>query len=140
MSMNNFYGVVKVNSRGQIGIPKQAREDFDFSSGDNLALLVGGLPHSKDAMMLMKAEAWYGLPDSAPIKNSKNQEFFGLVKLAERGQIVIPKKIRSQHGITVGLQILVLSHEKTNSLILALLNQDSLGKWAANMIEDPAAD
>ena len=135
MSLNKFYGVVKVNSRGQIGIPKQTREDFEFSSGDNLALLVGVLPHSKDAMMLMKAEEWYGLPDSAPLKNSKNHEFIGLVKLAERGQIVIPKKIRSQYGIKIGLQILVLSHDKTHSVILALLNQDSLGKWAANMIE-----
>ncbi len=135
MSLNKFYGVVKVNSRGQIGIPKKTREDFEFSSGDNLALLVGVLPHSKDAMMLMKAEEWYGLPDSAPLKNSKNHEFIGLVKIAERGQIVIPKKIRSQYGIETGLQILVLSHEKTHSVILALLNQKSLGKWASNMIE-----
>ncbi|UYP46974.1 hypothetical protein NEF87_003259 [Candidatus Lokiarchaeum ossiferum] len=132
--MNHFYGVAKVNSRGQIGIPKQAREDFALNSGDNLALLVGVLPHSKDAIMLMKAEEWYGVPESAPIKNSKNREFGGLVKLAERGQIVIPKKIREQIGITSGLQILVLSHEKTHSLVLALLNQDAVGKWAENMI------
>lgn len=135
MSFNKFYGVVKVNSRGQIGIPKQTREDFKISSGDNLALLIGVLPHSKDAMMLVKAEEWYGLLDSAPLKNSKNHEFIGLVKVAERGQIVIPKKIRSQYKIGIGLQILVLSHEKTHSIILALLNQKTLGKWAANMID-----
>ena len=137
MSMNHFYGVVKANSRGQIGIPKQAREDLGFSSGDNLAFLVGVLPHSTDAIMLMKAEDWYGVPESAPIKNSKNHKFGGLVKLAERGQIVIPKKVREQFGIISGLQILVLSHEKTHSLVLALLNQDALGKWAENMIEGP---
>ena len=135
MSLNKFYGVVKVNSRGQIGIPKQTREDFEFSSGDNLALLVGVLPHSKDAMLLMKADEWYGIPESAPIKNSKNHEFVCFVKLAERGQIVIPKKIRDKYEIEKGLQILILSHDKTDSVILALLNQDSLGKWAANMIE-----
>ncbi|MHA1721386.1 MAG: AbrB/MazE/SpoVT family DNA-binding domain-containing protein [Promethearchaeota archaeon] len=134
MSLNKFYGVVKINSRGQIGIPKQAREDFNFCSGDNLAILVGVLPHSKDAIMLIKADEWYGLPDSAPIKNLKNHKFVGLVKLAERGQIVIPKKLRSKHGIESGMQILVLSHDKTHSLILALLNPDSLGQWASNMI------
>ena len=136
MSFNRFYGVVKVNSRGQIGIPKQAREDFNISSGDNIALLVGILPHSKDALMLMKADQWYGLSEATPIKLSKNHEFIGLVKVAERGQIVIPKKVRSQYGIESGLQVLVLSHDRTHSIILALLNQDSLGKWAANMIED----
>lgn len=136
--MNNFYGVVKVNSRGQIGIPKQAREDFELISGDNLALLVGVLPHSKDAIMLMKAEEWYGLSDSVPIKNSKNHEFIGLLKIAERGQIVIPKKVREKFSISPGLQILVLSHKKTHSIILALLNQDALGKWAENMMEGPS--
>jgi len=133
--MNKFYGVVKLNSRSQIGIPKQAREDFNISSGDNLALLTGILPHSKDALMLMKAEQWFSLPEDAPINKSTNHEFAGLVKIAERGQIVIPKKVRSQLEITPGVQILILSHEKTHSIILAILNQDSIGKWAANLMK-----
>lgn len=135
--MNKFYGVVKLNSRSQIGIPKQAREDFQISSGDSLALLMGILPHSKDALMLMKAEQWFSLPDGAPIKNNTKHEFTGLVKIAERGQIVIPKKVRTQLGITPGMQILILSHEKTQSIILAILNQDTIGNWAANLIEGP---
>ncbi len=137
MGMNKFYGVAKINSRGQIGIPKQAREDFEISSGDNLALLIGVLPHSKDALMLMKAEQWFNLSDDTPIKSNINHQFSGLVKIAERGQIVIPKKLRTQLGITSGLQILILSHEKTHSIILALLNQESIGNWAANLIEGP---
>jgi len=137
MGMSKFYGVAKINSRGQIGIPKQAREDFDISSGDNLAILIGVLPHSKDALMLMKAEQWFNLSEDTPIKSSKNHQFSGLVKIAERGQVVIPKKLRTQLGIASGLQILILSHEKTNSIILALLNKDAIGKWAANLIEGP---
>ena len=135
--MNKFYGVVKLNSRSQIGIPKQAREDFKISSGDNLALLMGILPHSKDALMLMKAEQWFSLPEDAPIKNNANHGFSGLVKIAERGQIVIPKKVRLQLGIIPGMQILILSHEKTQGIILAILNQDAIGKWAANLIKSP---
>ncbi len=137
MNMNKFYGVAKINSRGQICIPKQAREDFRIIAGENVALLIGVLPHSKDAMMLLNAEKWYKMPESAPLKNSKNHEFVGLLKVAERGQIVIPKKVRDTLGITQGLQILILSHEKTQSIVLALLNQDAIGKWAENMIEGP---
>ncbi|MHA1612634.1 MAG: AbrB/MazE/SpoVT family DNA-binding domain-containing protein [Promethearchaeota archaeon] len=137
MKLNKFYGVSKLNSRSQIGIPKQAREDFHISSGDNLALLMGILPHSKDALMLMKAEQWFSLSEDAPIKNNANHEFSGLVKMAERGQIVIPKKVRTQLGITLGTQILILSHEKTQGIILAILNQDAIGKWAANLIKSP---
>jgi len=35
----HFFGVVKVGERGQIVIPKQARELFDIHSGDKLVVL-----------------------------------------------------------------------------------------------------
>jgi AbrB family looped-hinge helix DNA binding protein len=33
---NRFYGTVKVGERGQIVIPKKAREDYDIKAGDSL--------------------------------------------------------------------------------------------------------
>jgi AbrB family looped-hinge helix DNA binding protein len=33
---NRFYGTVKVGERGQIVIPKKAREDYDINAGDSL--------------------------------------------------------------------------------------------------------
>jgi AbrB family looped-hinge helix DNA binding protein len=35
----HIFGVVKVGERGQIVIPKEAREIFDISPGDNLVIL-----------------------------------------------------------------------------------------------------
>lgn len=33
---HSFYGTVKVGERGQIVIPKKAREDYDIKPGDRL--------------------------------------------------------------------------------------------------------
>jgi AbrB family looped-hinge helix DNA binding protein len=34
-----IFGVVKVGERGQIVIPKEAREQYDFKAGDSLMVL-----------------------------------------------------------------------------------------------------
>ena len=33
---NKFYGTVKVGERGQIVIPKKARDEYDIKAGDSL--------------------------------------------------------------------------------------------------------
>lgn len=133
---NKFYGVAKFNERGQIVLPKEAREDFHFFPKDSLAILAGVLPHSKDAFLLMKAELWYSLSTSAPIKDIQKHQFGGLVTVADRGQIVIPKTLRDQYHIQEGMQAIILSHEKTHSIIIALLNNDRIGEWANSLIEE----
>ncbi len=35
---NTFYGTVKVGERGQIVIPKKARENYDIKAGDSLLI------------------------------------------------------------------------------------------------------
>jgi AbrB family looped-hinge helix DNA binding protein len=132
--MNKFYGVTKINSRGQIVLPKTTRDDFKISSGDQLVVLEGILSHSKGAFLLMKADAWYKVPDDAPIKNSTNHEYVGMVKVAERGQIVIPKKLREKYNLNPKYQLLILSHEKTHSILIALLNEKKIGEWANKMM------
>ena len=51
-SSHGFYGSVTVGERGQIVIPKEARDAFNFQPGDRL-ILVG---HSKKGLMLAKAD------------------------------------------------------------------------------------
>lgn len=132
--MTKFYGVTKVNTRGQIVISKEARKDFKIENGANVILLMGVLSHSKDAILLMKAEDWYGIPGTDPIKDPKKHKIGGNSKIAERGQVVIPKMVRNELNIVEGTQILLLSHEKTQSLILAVLNENTMGEWANNII------
>lgn len=132
--MSKFYGIAKINTRGQIVIPKDARSDYFIDPGDNLVLLKGVLPHSKDAMLLMRAEEWYKIPEDAPIKDKNKHIYVDILKIAERGQIVIPKKLRDELAITDGTQILILSHEKTKSIILAILNSNRIGEWAENLV------
>ncbi|MBI5226132.1 AbrB/MazE/SpoVT family DNA-binding domain-containing protein [Candidatus Micrarchaeota archaeon] len=49
---HGFYGSVTVGERGQIVIPKEAREAFNIQPGERL-ILVG---HSKKGLMLAKAD------------------------------------------------------------------------------------
>ena len=49
-----FFGVCKVSERGQIVIPKEAREVFGIKSGDSL-LLLGDI---KKGMALVKTEVF----------------------------------------------------------------------------------
>ena len=49
-----IFGICKVNEKGQIVIPKEAREAFGIKSGDSLILL-GDL---KKGLALMKAEVF----------------------------------------------------------------------------------
>lgn len=51
-SSHGFFGSVTVGERGQIVIPKEARDAFNFQPGDRL-ILVG---HSKKGLMLAKAD------------------------------------------------------------------------------------
>ena len=39
MSKDKFIGITKVGEKGQIVIPKEAREMFDIKSGDSLIVL-----------------------------------------------------------------------------------------------------
>ena len=39
MDKNKFVGVCKVGEKGQIVIPKEAREMFDINSGDSIIVL-----------------------------------------------------------------------------------------------------
>ena len=39
MNKNKFIGISKVGEKGQIVIPKEAREMFDIKSGDSLIVL-----------------------------------------------------------------------------------------------------
>ena len=133
-SNNEYYGVTKISKRGLISIPKKARDDLDISPGTLLVVLAGTDPHSTDAFMILKAEEWYKLPDTAKIKNPQRHKFYGTTKITERGQIVIPKKLRDEKGIANGFQVLILSHKITNGLVLALLNTEKLGGWADQML------
>ena len=48
----HLFGTVKVGERGQIVIPKDAREQFDINPGDTL-LVVG---HEKRGLIIIKPE------------------------------------------------------------------------------------
>lgn len=49
-NMENIFGIVKVGERGQIVIPKQARELFEIKTGDSL-LVIG---HKDKGIALIK--------------------------------------------------------------------------------------
>ncbi len=55
-SDNRFIVSVKVGPKGQITIPKEAREMFDIKEGDTLMVLGD---NSRGGIALMKADSFY---------------------------------------------------------------------------------
>ncbi len=57
-----MFGICKVGERGQIVIPKDARDMFDIKPGDNLILLGD---KKKGGMALVKVEVFESLAEQA---------------------------------------------------------------------------
>ena len=57
-SDNRFIVSVKVGPKGQITIPKEAREMFDIKEGDTLMVLGD---NSRGGIALMKADSFYAI-------------------------------------------------------------------------------
>lgn len=58
----------------------------------------------------------------------QGKQFFGVVKVGERGQIVIPKQARELYGIQAGDKLIVLGEDVTKGL--ALLKSDGFLEFA----------
>ncbi len=56
---NKFVGIAKVGEKGQIVIPKEAREMFDIKSGDSIIVLCD----KQKGIALLKADAIEDLSD-----------------------------------------------------------------------------
>ena len=59
------------------------------------------------------------------MKNHTNH-IFGVVKMGERGQIVIPKEAREVYGITAGDSLLVLGDSKGMAVLKTEIFQDKI--------------
>ena len=51
------------------------------------------------------------------MKNAKRKYLFGLVRLSDKGQIVIPKEARQIFGVQPGDTLLILGDEETGIII-----------------------
>ena len=58
------------------------------------------------------------------MKGPEGKHLFGLVKIGEKGQIVIPKEARDVFGLKPGDQLLLIGDEKQG---MALVDPASLG-------------
>ncbi|KAB8125670.1 helix-turn-helix domain-containing protein [Gracilibacillus oryzae] len=58
----------------------------------------------------------------------KGKHFFGVVKVGERGQIVIPKQARDRYGIQAGDKLIVLGEDETKGI--AVLKSDAFLEFA----------
>lgn len=69
----HIFGTVKVGTKGQIVIPKEARDIFDIKPGDSLLML----GDEKQGIALVKQEAFFEFADailnSKPIKESDEE-------------------------------------------------------------------
>lgn len=66
--------------------------------------------------------------------NKEGKHLFGLVKVGERGQIVIPKKARELFGINPGDSMMVLGDENTPFPGIALVKNDIYVELIERMI------
>lgn len=56
----------------------------------------------------------------------KGKYIFGVVKIGERGQIVIPKEAREVYGLKAGDTLLVLGDKKGMALVKTEVFQDKI--------------
>ena len=56
----------------------------------------------------------------------KGKYIFGVVKIGERGQIVIPKEAREVYGLKAGDTLLVLGDKKGRALVKTEVFQDKI--------------
>lgn len=56
----------------------------------------------------------------------KGKYIFGVVKIGERGQIVIPKEAREVYGLKAGDSLLVLGDKKGMALVKTEVFQDKI--------------
>jgi len=66
--------------------------------------------------------------------NFKDNVFFGTVKVGERGQIVIPKKVRDKYDIKPGDSLIVFGRE--NKEMIMILKEDVMRNYALKILED----
>ena len=64
---NKFVGIARVGEKGQIVIPKEAREMFDIKSGDSIIVLCD----KEKGIALLKADAIEDLSDKVFPKGEK---------------------------------------------------------------------
>ncbi len=67
MEKDKFVGISKVGERGQIVIPKEARDMFDIKSGDSIIVLCD----KAQGIALLKADAIEDLADKVFPKGGK---------------------------------------------------------------------
>jgi len=97
-----FFGSVKVGERGQIVIPLKAREIFGIYAKD-------------DVYIFGESDKGLGLTKNIKIDKEeieKHEHYFGIAKVSERGQIVIPQEAREVFKINAGDLILVFGDIK----------------------------
>lgn len=66
--------------------------------------------------------------------NLEDRQFFGSVKVGERGQIVIPKEARDKFGIKPGDRMVVFGSEKKERLVI--LKENKIRDYALKILED----
>lgn len=60
--------------------------------------------------------------------------FFGTVKVGERGQIVIPKKVRDKYDIKPGDSLVIFGRDKKEMLVI--LKEKVMRDYALKILED----
>lgn len=117
-----FFGSVKVGERGQIVIPLKAREIFGIEAGDEVYFVgetTKGLGISKVSEVDIK-------------KLEEHEHYFGIAKVGERGQVVIPQEARVIFEINSSDLILVFGDIKKG---LGLMKASKLKNFAIKLFQ-----
>ena len=68
-------------------------------------------------------------------QESEGKYIFGVVKVGDKGQIVIPRDARKLYDIKPGDALLVLGDEKGMALLKTEIFQDALGKMMGGLMK-----
>lgn len=72
------------------------------------------------------------------MKNARGKYLFGLVRLSDKGQIVIPKEAREVFGLKPGDQLLLLGDSKRGMALIRVDEYDLIEKISGEVFSEEA--
>ncbi len=67
------------------------------------------------------------------MNNIKDRSFFGSVKVGERGQIVIPKKVRDKYKINPGDSLVIFGQDDKE--VITIIKEDMMRDFALKILD-----
>lgn len=109
-TLRRTHGLTQEQLAEKVGVSRQTVAKWE--SGESVPDLANGDALARALNVTLDDLANYEPSDLGEVPPPRGKHMFGVVKVGERGQMVIPKRAREVFGIQVGDELLCLGDEE----------------------------